>query len=180
MKEYYLVPRKSIDEGPAKVVVVKKAEVAPSLAPTPAASTPVAPVSVRANPSIVHLVHLKLKAKDHDYATSLLNYFDESKMVQWDVNGNLQMPVTGINIIDDILTKMTIHRSVFPREKLPLVKLFISLTSTPREMFRNTESRKQVFNDDVVLRRKRAYAPTTAAGETKRPKVGGGATWLAY
>ena len=135
MKEFYLVPRKVIDQQKPTAVSVEK------------------PV-IRTNPVIHHLLDLRLKLKDYDFAESLLNYFNTSGLVKWDGEGNITSPVTGLNIVDDVIGKMCTPKLLLPADKLPIARLFFSLTSRPQDFFRNTAAKYQVFPPQSLKRQK--------------------------
>lgn len=150
MKEFYLVPRKAIDQQKPTAVSVEK--------PT---------MTVRTNPVIQHLIDLRLKLKDYDFAVSLLNYFNTTGLVKWDEEGNITSPVTGINIVDDVIGRMCTPKLLFPEDKLPIAKLFYSLTSTPKNLFRNVDAKNQVFSPPSLKRKIKAVDE-------------GESTWISY
>lgn len=168
MKAFYLVPRKIVDN--------RKAAHSPAYPTVKAAARhltvkPPPPPQLHTNPSIKHLIDLKLKVRDHEYARSLLNHYDATGIVRWDLNGNVLAPVSGIHIINDIIHKMTVLKSVFLPDKLPIAQLFFTLTSTSRDLLCNTTASSQVYEPPSVKRK----ATVKIDPHSKR-----NASWIVY
>lgn len=92
------------------------------------------------------MVGVFFKNTQQDYAKSLLGIYQQQPLIRWDEMGQLQSPVSVLNILD-VIKYMTSATSLSLKEK-DLLRLLHSFAPIPLEYVRNPTAKRFLSGRD--------------------------------
>lgn len=94
------------------------------------------------NPSLEHLVGIFFKTNQQDYAKSLLEFYRKQSLIRWDELGQIQSPITGLNILDVIKYFASSSSHSFSVKEKELLKILHNFAPLPYDYMRSPAARR--------------------------------------
>jgi len=94
------------------------------------------------NPSLEHLVGIFFKASQQEYAKSLLEFYRQQSLIRWDELGQIQSPVTGLNILDVIKYFASSSSPSFSIKEKELLKILHNFAPVPYDYMRSPAAKR--------------------------------------